>query len=614
MYPLVRRALVALVSIAVLAAHLALTTTTPAAAAETRDPALWPFASTSPWNMPIGSGARFSNDWDPRIQTLRSAGSRVNANEGYSHPIVQARTSDPWTSFTDVSYSHRSRAGHTPTWAMPASGTDGHLHVISPDKRTVIETWVATRHTNTSITALRVEQNDLYGSGILDGGTRAYGGSAIGGLVRTHELNAGTVPHAVAVAMNPDQLVQPSVWPANADDGWYPGGGTIPMGTLFAIPGHINVENLGLNREALMIARAMQNYGAYVVDQGAPFVVYVEQGASQSHVTNIDNQLETIKNLLQVVTNNGPNSVGGGGTPRVPLAPPLNGEPSTDTYTPPAAPTGTAPGAPTSVAATAIKDGMTTPSWAPPASDGGNAVTGYRVSRDGTDTGGYGAWSTVVDAGTRSLTFHGMRATDTYTLTVEAINDAGTGPAVSTTTGAGFSDDDGDVHEPNIEHIVSLGITNGCSPTNGRLYCPYTSVTRAQMATFLVRAAGLPATSTDHFSDDAGDVHQDNINRAASAGLMTGWASDGCGVGRFCPTKPVTRAEMATMVARAFRLPAVATSSFTDLGSTGVHAPAIESLAGAGVVRGCKAGHYCPTGVTTRAAMATIISNAIRLP
>jgi hypothetical protein len=450
----IRSRCAALLALSLLLLQLGLSaTSSPAAAAEVRDPSLWPFASTSPWNMPIGSGARFTTSADPRIATLRAGGARVNANEGYSHPVVQARDSDPTATFQDISISSRSRTAKVPTTATPASGTDGHLHVISPDKRTVTETWVAQRKSSTLLTARRVERNDLHGSGILEGGTRAYGGSAIAGLVRTHELRGAAIPHAVAIALNPDQLRRGHVWPANAEDGSNSYSGTIPMGTLFAIPGSVDVESLGLNREALAVARALQDYGAYVVDQGAPFVVYVEQGADPAHVANVAKQLRGIKDLLQVVTNNGPSSVGGGGTPRVPMAPPLSGggtAPTTPTTTPvlttpppTTPPPTTAPGpiavagtpdAPRSVTASAVVAGKATVRWAPPSSDGGSAITGYRVSRDGVAIGGTGAWSTVVKPGARSYAFYRLRAGETYALTVEAINAKGTGASASAST------------------------------------------------------------------------------------------------------------------------------------------------------------------------------------
>jgi hypothetical protein len=50
-----------------------------------------------------------------------------------------------------------------------------------------------------------------------------------------------------------------------------------------------------------------------------------------------------------------------------------------------------------------------------------------------------------------------------------------------------FGDDDGSIHEADIQALAATGITRGCAPD---LYCPDQSVTRAQMAAFLHRAFG----------------------------------------------------------------------------------------------------------------------------
>jgi hypothetical protein len=67
------------------------------------------------------------------------------------------------------------------------------------------------------------------------------------------------------------------------------------------------------------------------------------------------------------------------------------------------------------------------------------------------------------------------------------------------------------------------------------------------MASFLVRAKGLPATGTDFFTDDEGSIHEDDINRLAASGITTG-----CSPGLYCPTREVTREEMAAFLHRAF--------------------------------------------------------------
>ncbi len=88
--------------------------------------------------------------------------------------------------------------------------------------------------------------------------------------------------------------------------------------------------------------------------------------------------------------------------------------------------------------------------------------------------------------------------------------------------GGTFYDDDGNVHEGAIEAIASRGVTLGCDP-DGTIYCVAESVTRDQMASFLARAFELPEAGHDFFPDDDGSVHEDNINRLAAAGIAEGF-------------------------------------------------------------------------------------------
>lgn len=94
----------------------------------------------------------------------------------------------------------------------------------------------------------------------------------------------------------------------------------------------------------------------------------------------------------------------------------------------------TAPGAPTQVAASKSDAARTgTIKWAPPSSNGGRAITGYRVTRNGKDSAGAGPKTVLVPATARSHTFSKLRSGSWYTLSVRAVNSVGTGAAVSKT-------------------------------------------------------------------------------------------------------------------------------------------------------------------------------------
>ena len=103
---------------------------------------------------------------------------------------------------------------------------------------------------------------------------------------------------------------------------------------------------------------------------------------------------------------------------------------------------------------------------------------------------------------------------------------------------------------PHIERLAELEVTKGCR-TDPLRYCPDRSATRAQVATFLVRAFDLEPADPAGFGDTAGNTHQASIDALAAARITAGCRSDPL---RYCPDRPVTRAQMATFLARALGL------------------------------------------------------------
>ena len=175
--------------------------------------------------------------------------------------------------------------------------------------------------------------------------------------------------------------------------------------------------------------------------------------------------------------------------------------------------------------------------------------------------------------------------------------------------GGSFIDDDGSIFEGDIEAIAADGTTRGCNPPANTRFCPDHTVTRAQMAAFLVRALDLGPSSRDYFIDDAASIFEDDINRLAQTGITRGCnppAND-----RFCPSHPVTRAQMASFLVRAF--------GYTDDGGGDrfddddglIHERDIDRLAKAGVTAGCGPRRFCPLRPVTRAEMAAFLTRAL---
>ena len=177
-----------------------------------------------------------------------------------------------------------------------------------------------------------------------------------------------------------------------------------------------------------------------------------------------------------------------------------------------------------------------------------------------------------------------------------------------------FCDEDGSVHQTNIEQAADWGITNGCG--EGR-FCPGLSISRSQMAAFLYRAvahrSGVPPSAMRAVSlSDVGEGAWYGVfaRWAVSAGVMSARG------GEFDPGGVVTRGDMAVMLAAAF--PALtdgsaAVGTFGDLDASGPTARAAEALHRAGVTRGCSTTplRFCPDQPVTRSQMASFFVRAL---
>ena len=181
--------------------------------------------------------------------------------------------------------------------------------------------------------------------------------------------------------------------------------------------------------------------------------------------------------------------------------------------------------------------------------------------------------------------------------------------------GGRFFDDDGSVHEESIEAIASVGITLGCNPPYRTGYCPDAPVTREQMAAFLVRALGLTdAGGGNDFIDDDASIFEGHIAMLATAGITKGCnppTND-----RFCPYDYVTRGQMAAFLVRALGYTDGGVGDWFSDDDGSVFEPSIDKLAVAGVTAGCNPptnDRYCPDALVTRAQMATFLARALEL-
>lgn len=329
----------------------------------------WPFAQNSIWNMPIGSGAQYVNanlsptpgddQWAPMPQiddekiVLRPTAPLVRVN------------------YSNAGWTGRNRCGATgglltqvpmpADFVVPNNNANSSAVFLAADKRTLIHMQPFTRcwAGKDATSLVTFKPVDIYGDGVA-GSHGGSGMSAIGGSLRVGELRPGSQGprHALKVNVYAKQSIYRCTsyrdcfrWPATAADsyavGFYGTNGNnnnsaMKMGALLALPSWVNIAGMGLETEpGRQLAWTMQNFGAYVVDDtyGPAFALNAEDGPDGSvrkqfkadygfdleqrviNNTPWTRDMQRLVKALHVVNNNSATSIGGGGTPRQPLAP-----------------------------------------------------------------------------------------------------------------------------------------------------------------------------------------------------------------------------------------------------------------------------------------------------
>jgi hypothetical protein len=177
-----------------------------------------------------------------------------------------------------------------------------------------------------------------------------------------------------------------------------------------------------------------------------------------------------------------------------------------------------------------------------------------------------------------------------------------------------FADAGDSVHTGAIACAAWWGITTGVRPS---VYEPLLPVRRDQMASFLARylrssGVAMPANPPDAFPDDDGLVHEPAINSLTALGVIAG-STDG----RYGPAGAVTRAQMATFLARSIGLvtgtPLPHVADYFNDDSGNVHEPAINQVTEAAVAGGTAEGEYRPGAPVRRDQMASFLARALTM-
>lgn len=340
-----------------------------------RSPTAWPFTWSSIWNMPIGSDAKlvpapldkvnsFGADENvlilqptaPTISVHDNAGGSATgatpcaATTGAQRGLFTAPVPFTFTT-TDAG------AADAITALAPAKRPNGAVAILSKNARTLLQAQPFVRCSTGQATAQHVFPiDDLVSGSGQRGAHRATQMSSLGGTLRVNDLRPGsTIRHALQIEVDPARLVAPAPgavppyrWPAlpsTAPTDVTPTGtnAALKLGALLALPPSYRIDTLK-SEPGRIIARALQEYGSYLIDysRGTDVALTTEWGpagrtsedflqdygtsfaaTSDACTKNCDwrDDIVAILGALTVVDDNGPTSVGGRGRRRVPCAP-----------------------------------------------------------------------------------------------------------------------------------------------------------------------------------------------------------------------------------------------------------------------------------------------------
>lgn len=167
----------------------------------------------------------------------------------------------------------------------------------------------------------------------------------------------------------------------------------------------------------------------------------------------------------------------------------------------------------------------------------------------------------------------------------------------------GFADVPADAwYADAVAWAVDRGVTNGTSETT---FSPDATCTRAQVVTFLWRAAGSPAPKAGaSFSDvQPGSYYEKAVQWAVEQGI-----TNGVDAAHFAPEAPCTRAQVVTFLHRFATTPAAPQSStFVDVPAGAWFSEAVNWAVSRGITNGMDATHFAPDNSCTRAQIVTFL-------
>jgi hypothetical protein len=263
-----------------------------------------PFSADSPWNTPIAADAKI----DPNSDILMGEFAALNALHinmtEWSVAVYPVDSKKAPKRYVRDLYQGQYGPGFGPRKRVPipegvsAAGPDFGTGYLVLEDRKAGKAWEMRQAgqdlDGTWFTGFGAEV-DLKGAGVktpwmqakapaLAGSPRPSGAPLIAGLIRTEELKAGKIDHALALGspnVRRDVFVAPASTALASVDGTAATTLGLPLGTRLQLDPSYDIENTALSPEGQAIARALQTYGAILVDEAGGNVLYAEAAPAQ---------------------------------------------------------------------------------------------------------------------------------------------------------------------------------------------------------------------------------------------------------------------------------------------------------------------------------------------
>lgn len=284
---------------------------------------LLPFAQTSFWNIGMGSGQQWSNPTDADAQQYHQL-QGVMLSDTYGSPTYFGTASDPVMTVTDSDnlFGIPPQSIHIPAGVTPAAGTDQGLALFDSTQPTKGWSYWGCSVGIGAISCGLGGVMDITGDGVdTFGAPSAYDGFA--GVISDYDLSVGVIAHMLRYELSTNVSHCQGDWSTNIP---WPNqhvdyncatmySGPIMAGQTIGIPAGIDLRTLGLSQGGMMLATALQNYGAIWRDScGTNNICFQTSPANSGNpmIQQMQADLPKIIPQLEILRNQGPNSVNGG--------------------------------------------------------------------------------------------------------------------------------------------------------------------------------------------------------------------------------------------------------------------------------------------------------------